>query len=58
MKKINITGMIADMTIAAATMAVPAIAQTQITEAQAKKIDYDIDAKTGRVVDYEADIDD
>ena len=58
MKKINITGMIAAMTIAAATMAVPAIAQTQITEAQAKKIDYDIDAKTGRVVDYEADIDD
>ena len=34
MKKINITGMIAAMTIAAATMAVPAMAQTQITEAQ------------------------
>ena len=32
MKKINITGMIAAMTIAAATMAVPAMAQ--ITEAQ------------------------
>ena len=34
MKKINITGMIAAMTIAAATMAVPAMAQTRITEAQ------------------------
>lgn len=34
MKKINITGMIAAMTIAAATMAVPAMAQSQITEAQ------------------------
>lgn len=56
MKKINITGMIAAMTIAAATMAVPAMAQPQITEAQST-ITISMQ-KTGRVVDYEADIDD
>ena len=38
MKKMSITGMIAAMTIAAATMAVPVMAQVQITEAQAKQI--------------------
>ena len=38
MKKMNMTGMIAAMTIAAAMMAVPAMAQGQITEAQAKQI--------------------
>ena len=38
MKKMTMTGMIAAMTIAAAMMAVPAMAQGQITQAQAKQI--------------------
>ena len=38
MMKMNIAGMIAGMTVAAAMMAVPVMAQGQITEAQAKQI--------------------
>ena len=38
MKKMNLAGIIAAMTIAASTLAVPCMAQGQITEAQAKQI--------------------
>ena len=38
MKKMNLAGIIAAMTIAASTLSVPCMAQGQITEAQAKQI--------------------
>ena len=97
MKKMNLAGIIAAMTIAASTLTVPCMAQGQITEAQARQIalkdagltedqvtfvrsqvdyddgmeqfdvkfyvgmteySYDIDANTGRIVDYDIEIDD